>query len=61
MSALSATILTITTNERRSEMNLDEYIAHIEATQKASLSEAIATLTKANETLSGLFNTKEAD
>jgi len=42
-------------------MTLDEYISHIEAQQKASLAEAIATLTKANETLSGLFNTKEAN
>ena len=42
-------------------MTLDEYIAHIEATQKASLSEAIATLTKANELIGSLFNTKEAN
>lgn len=56
-----AIIPTITKNERRSEVNLDEYLAHVEATQKASLAEAIATLTKANETLSGLFNTKEAN
>jgi len=40
-------------------MTLDEYIAHIEAKQKASLSEAIATLTKANATLTEIFNTLE--
>lgn len=42
-------------------MTLDEYIAHIEATQKASIAEAIAVMTKASETLSGLFNTEEAN
>ena len=42
-------------------MNLDEYKAHVEAHRKASRLEAIATLTKANETISQLFNTKEAE
>jgi hypothetical protein len=40
-------------------MTLDEYIAHIEATQKASLAEAIATLTQANAALTTMFNTLE--
>ena len=40
-------------------MTLEEYIAHIEATQKASLAEAIATLTKANAKLTEIFNTLE--
>jgi len=40
-------------------MTLDEYISHIEAQQKASLSEAIATLTKASATLSELFSIEE--
>jgi hypothetical protein len=42
-------------------MTLDEYKALVEAQRKASRLEAIATLTKANETLSGLFDTKEAN
>jgi hypothetical protein len=51
----------ITNNERRSEMNLDEYKAYVEATRKESLLKAIATMSEANATMSSLFNTKEAD
>ena len=40
-------------------MTLEEYKAHIEASRKASLSEAIATLTKANAMLTNTFNTEE--
>ena len=40
-------------------MTLDEYISHIEATQKASIAEAIAVMTKASATLSELFNIEE--
>ena len=48
-------------NERRSEMNLDEYKAYVEATRKESLLKAIATMSEANDKMSSLFNTKEAD
>jgi hypothetical protein len=48
-------------NERRSEMNLDEYKAYVEATRKESLLKAIATMSEANDTMSSLFNTKEAN
>jgi len=48
-------------NERRSEMNLEEYKAHVEAQRKASLLKAIATMSEANDKMSSLFNTKEAD
>jgi hypothetical protein len=51
----------ITNNERRSEMNLDEYKAYVEATRKESLLKAIATMSEANDKMSSLFNTKEAD
>jgi hypothetical protein len=51
----------ITNNERRSEMNLDEYKAHVEAQRKASLLKAIATMSEANDKMSSLFNTKEAE
>jgi len=40
-------------------MTLDEYISHIEAQRKASLSEAIATLTKANAMLTNTFDVEE--
>jgi len=40
-------------------MTLDEYINHIEAQQKASLEQALAHLTKANETLTNVFNLLE--
>ena len=61
MSADYATIPTITTNERRSEMNLEEYKAQVEAQRKASLLKAIATMSEANDKMSSLFNTKEAN
>jgi len=48
-------------NERRSLMNLDEYKAHVEAQRKASLLKAIATMSEANDKMSSLFNTKEAN
>jgi len=51
----------ITNNERRSEMNLDEYKAYVEATRKESLLKAIATMSEANDKMSSLFNTREAD
>jgi hypothetical protein len=51
----------ITNNERRSEMNLDEYKAYVEATRKESLLKAIATMSEANDKMSSLFNTKEAE
>ena len=42
-------------------MTLDEYKAHVEAQRKASLLKAIATMSEANDKMSSLFNTKEAD
>jgi hypothetical protein len=60
MSAPSCIIPTITNNERRSEMNLAEYKAHVEAQRKESLLKAIATMSEANATMSSLFNTEEA-
>ena len=42
-------------------MNLDEYKAHVEAQRKESLLKAIATMTEANDKMSSLFNTKEAE
>jgi hypothetical protein len=42
-------------------MTLDEYKAYVEAQRKASLLKAIATMSVANDTMSQLFNTKEAD
>ena len=61
MSGCSCIIPTITNNERRSEMNLDEYKAHVEAQRKESLLKAIATMSEANAKMSSLFNTKEAE
>ena len=61
MSVRYAIIPTITNNERRSEMNLDEYKAYVEATRKESLLKAIATMSEANDKMSSLFNTKEAE
>ena len=61
MSVCSCIIPTITNNERRSEMNLDEYKAYVEATRKESLLKAIETLSEANDKMSSLFNTKEAN
>jgi hypothetical protein len=58
MSALSATITT-NNNERRSIMNLDEYTAHVEATRKASLAQAIALMSEANAKMSNMFNLEE--
>jgi len=40
-------------------MNLEEYKAHVEAQRKASLEQAIATLTKANKKLTDNFNIEE--
>ena len=42
-------------------MNLAEYKAYVEATRKESLLKAIATMSEANDKMSSLFNTKEAD
>lgn len=42
-------------------MNIEEYKAHVEAQRKASLLKAIATMSEANDTMSQLFNTKEAN
>ncbi len=42
-------------------MNLDEYKAYVEATRKESLLKAIATMSEANDKMSSLFNTKEAE
>ena len=54
MSVRSCIIPTITNNERRSEMNLDEFKAHIIATRQASKAEALsvlsATITKSTTT-----------
>ena len=47
--------------ERRSLMNLDEYKAHVEAQRTASRLKAIATMSEANDKMSSLFNTKEAN
>jgi hypothetical protein len=40
-------------------MNLDEYKARVEEQRKASLAEAIATLTQANKVLTETFNLEE--
>jgi len=40
-------------------MTLNEYKALVEEQRKASLANAIATLTKANQALTNTFNTKE--
>jgi hypothetical protein len=50
-----------TNNESRSAMNLEEYKSHVEAQRKASLQKAIATMSEANDTMSSLFGTKEAN
>jgi hypothetical protein len=42
-------------------MNLEEYKAQVEAQRKASLLKAIATMSEANDKMSSLFNTKEAE
>jgi len=42
-------------------MNLEEFQAHVEAQRKASMLKAIATMSQANDTMSSLFSTKEAD
>ena len=42
-------------------MNLEEYKAHVEAQRKASLQKAIATMSEANDKMSSLFGTKEAN
>jgi hypothetical protein len=42
-------------------MTLEEYKALVEAQRKASLLKAIATMSEANDKMSSLFNTKEAD
>jgi hypothetical protein len=43
-------------NERRSEMNLDEFRAHVEATRQASKAEALSVL---SATMSITTTTKE--
>ena len=40
-------------------MNLDEYAAHVEATRKASLAQAIALMSEANDKMSNMFNLEE--
>lgn len=40
-------------------MNLDEYTAHVEATRKASLAQAIALMSEANAKMSNMFNLEE--
>jgi hypothetical protein len=42
-------------------MTLEEYRAHVEAQRKESLLKAIATMSVANDTMSQLFGTKEAN
>ena len=40
-------------------MTLEEYKAHVEATRKASLAQALAVLSEANATMSTMFNLEE--
>jgi len=61
MSVPSCIMSTITTTKEGQFMNLDEYKAHVEAQRKASLLKAIATMSEANDKMSSLFNTKEAE
>ena len=42
-------------------MNLEEYKAHVEAQRNASMQKAIALMSQANDTMSSLFGTKEAE
>ena len=44
---------------KEGKMNLDEYTAHVEATRKASLAQAIALMSEANAKMSEMFNLDE--
>ena len=59
MSDLSDTFILSTQRKEIDEMKLEEYKALVEAQRKASLAEALANLTKANEALTNTFNLLE--
>ena len=63
MDNVGAFVYTTYYNQQRKvdKMTLDEYKAYVEATRKESLLKAIATMSEANDTMSSLFNTKEAN
>ena len=42
-------------------MNLEEYKAHVLATRKASVEQAVALMSEANATLSTMFNLNESE